>query len=52
MIDFHRRLAAARASDGRATTEALRRAQLKLIGEERRAHPYYWAGFILIGYGW
>jgi len=47
MIDFHRRLAA-----GRSTTEALRQAQLKLITEERRAHPYYWAGFILIGYGW
>lgn len=47
MIDFHRRLAA-----GRSYTEALRRAQLKMMADETRAHPYYWAGFILIGYGW
>lgn len=52
MIDFHRRLAANHSSSGRATTEALRQAQLKLIADENRSHPYYWAGFIVIGYGW
>jgi CHAT domain-containing protein/predicted negative regulator of RcsB-dependent stress response len=52
MIDFNRRLAAAHASGGRATTEALRQAQLKAIADKDHAHPYYWAGFIEIGYGW
>lgn len=66
MIDFHRRLAAVRPFSGRAATEALRKAQLQMmwsgssgplgrVGEPAphpRAHPFYWAGFILIGYGW
>jgi CHAT domain-containing protein/Tfp pilus assembly protein PilF len=30
-------------------TEALRQAKLKLIKNNRYAHPYYWAPFILIG---
>jgi len=51
MIDFHRRLAAGGSYTGRAPSEALRRAQLKMMTDETRAHPYYWAGFILIGYG-
>jgi CHAT domain-containing protein len=28
---------------------ALREAALKLISSERHAHPFYWAGFVLIG---
>ena len=52
MIDFHRRLAAAHSSGGRASTEALRQAQLRFIADKDRGHPFYWAGFILIGYGW
>lgn len=31
--------------------EALRRASLKLLDSEAYSHPYYWAGFILIGDG-
>ena len=53
MIDFHRRLAAVRPFSGRAATEALRKAQLHLgKNGEPAPHPFYWAGFILIGYGW
>lgn len=29
--------------------ESLRQAALKLLGSPRFAHPYYWAGFILVG---
>lgn len=39
MVAFHRRLAA-----GDAPAAALRSAQLALL----RAHPFYWAGFVLI----
>lgn len=30
-------------------TDALRKAQLKLMSEEKFAHPFYWAPFIIIG---
>ena len=30
-------------------TDALRKAQLTLIGDEKYAHPFYWAPFVLIG---
>lgn len=29
--------------------DSLRRASLELLGSPRYAHPYYWAGFILVG---
>jgi CHAT domain-containing protein len=34
---------------GRGRAEALRHAELELLRQPRFAHPYYWAGFILIG---
>ncbi|MGH7392005.1 MAG: tetratricopeptide repeat protein [Candidatus Rokuibacteriota bacterium] len=43
MVAFHRALQ----SHGRAT--ALQMAQLALLRNSARAHPYYWAGFVLIG---
>ena len=30
-------------------TDALRRAQLKLMNSEKFAHPFYWAPFVLVG---
>jgi CHAT domain-containing protein len=30
-------------------TEALRKAQLSMLGNEKFAHPFYWAPFVLIG---
>ena len=30
-------------------TDALRKAQLTLISDEKYAHPFYWAPFVLIG---
>ncbi|HKS23699.1 MAG TPA: CHAT domain-containing tetratricopeptide repeat protein [Thermoanaerobaculia bacterium] len=51
MIDFHRRLAHGRLS-GRAVAESLRGAQLQMLGESARKHPFYWAGFIVMGDGW
>ena len=54
MIDFHRRLTTrpANAKSKAAKAEALRQASLKLLRSERYRHPFYWAGFVMIGDGW
>ncbi len=49
MIDFHRRLRMRRAN---TKAEALRQATLVLLRSERYRHPFYWAGFVMIGDGW
>jgi CHAT domain-containing protein/Tfp pilus assembly protein PilF len=45
LVDFHRRLAAGNGSK----TAGLRAAAIELLHTARYAHPYYWAGFILVG---
>lgn len=47
MISFHRH----RKQDKRWTVEALRLAQLDMLGSSEQAyrHPYYWASFVVIG---
>jgi CHAT domain-containing protein len=47
MQEFHRRLAA-----GRPTADALRGAALAVKADPGNAHPFYWAGFIVMGLGW
>lgn len=48
MVDFHRGLLpAARQSKA----EALRQASLKLMKNPSTSHPFYWAGFVLVGDG-
>jgi CHAT domain-containing protein len=47
MREFHRRLAA-----GRAKADALRGAALAVKADPRHGHPFYWAGFIVVGLGW
>lgn len=44
MIEFHRPLRL-----GKSKAEALRLASLKLLKTERYRHPFYWAGFVIIG---
>jgi len=49
MLDFHRQL---RAPSAKATkAEALRHAALKLSKNPATSHPFYWAGFVLVGDG-
>ena len=36
-------------SDGTSKAEALRRAQLVLIGDNKLDHPFFWAPFIIVG---
>ncbi len=53
MVNFHRALMAeAGAGKGRVTkAEALRQAALKLMKNPETGHPFYWAGFVLVGAG-
>ena len=53
MVEFHRRLLAARGEPGVAGSkaEALRRAGLSLLRGGRYSHPFYWASFTLVGAG-
>lgn len=53
MLDFHRHLTAprARVRTADAKAEALRQASLALLKSPDYRHPFYWAGFSLIGDG-
>lgn len=44
MIDYYRRL-----RDGAGRSAALREAQLKLLADRGRSHPFFWAAFITSG---
>ena len=46
MKEFYKEL-----KDGKTKADALRLAQLSLLSNSDYSHPYYWAGFLLIG-GW
>jgi CHAT domain-containing protein/Tfp pilus assembly protein PilF len=53
MISFHlQNLASPASAKSKATkAEALRRAALKLMKNPETSHPFYWAGFVLVGDG-
>lgn len=46
MLEFHKGL-----RSGAGKSEAMRRAAMKLMAERRYEHPFYWAGFIVVGDG-
>jgi CHAT domain-containing protein/Tfp pilus assembly protein PilF len=49
MVNFHRGLIATKARPSKS--EALRQAALKLMKNPETSHPFYWAGFVLVGDG-
>ncbi len=53
MVNFHRSLISpAGSKQSRPTkTDALRQAALKLMRNPETSHPFYWAGFVLVGDG-
>jgi CHAT domain-containing protein/tetratricopeptide (TPR) repeat protein len=53
MIGFHRQALTSPAARKSKTTkaEALRQAALKLMKNPATSHPFYWAGFVLVGDG-
>ena len=50
MVSFHRSLTGA-AKTQPAKTDALRQAALTLMKKPETRHPFYWAGFVLVGDG-
>jgi len=52
MVNFHRSLISPGSKQTRrAKTDALRHAALKLMRNPETSHPFYWAGFVLVGDG-
>jgi CHAT domain-containing protein len=51
MLGFHRQLQSPRAAGKLTKAECLRRAALKLMKNPETNHPFYWAGFVLVGDG-
>ena len=52
MVDFHRHLKSElRLKSKPSEAEALRQAVVKLQADERYRHPFYWAGFVVVGDG-
>jgi CHAT domain-containing protein len=49
MVNFHRALISSTVTPNK--TEALRQAALKLMRNPATSHPFYWAGFVLVGDG-
>jgi CHAT domain-containing protein/Tfp pilus assembly protein PilF len=51
MVEFHRLLQArdAKGAPRLSRAEALRQAALKLLGSNQYRHPFFWAGFVLVG---
>jgi CHAT domain-containing protein len=51
MLEFHRRLKSDTKSGKTIASkaEALRRASLKLMKTDEYTHPFYWAGFVVVG---
>jgi CHAT domain-containing protein len=51
MLAFHRNLKIERTNGSSpiSTARALQRAELQLLHTPRYAHPFYWAGFIVMG---
>jgi CHAT domain-containing protein/Tfp pilus assembly protein PilF len=53
MVNFHRTLVTEQGSRKENTTKsaALRQAALKVLKNPETSHPFYWAGFVLVGDG-
>jgi CHAT domain-containing protein len=53
MVEFHRQLQTQTRNSKQplSTAGALRGAALKLLRSDRYRHPFYWAGFVLVGDG-
>jgi CHAT domain-containing protein len=53
MLEFHRRLhtQTVHASPDVSTSRALQQAAIKLLRSKEYRHPFYWAGFVVVGDG-
>jgi CHAT domain-containing protein len=51
MLQFHRQLRASSTGANMSKAESLRQAALKVMKSPETGHPFYWAGFVLVGDG-
>lgn len=51
MLEFHRRLQPTNKRPHTSTAAALRQASIKLLESREYQHPFYWAGFVVVGDG-
>lgn len=51
MINFHKGLKGQTSIVGFSKANALRQASIQLMKEQRNQHPFFWAGFVMIGNG-
>lgn len=53
MMEFHRNLRRQtdEAAPGMSTSRALQRAAKKMLARKENSHPFYWAGFVVVGDG-
>lgn len=51
MVGFHRGLLSPPGKSKPTKSEALRQAALKMMKNPETSHPFYWAGFVLVGEG-
>ncbi len=49
MVNFYQHLKAETTRDSGRKANALRAAALEMMKDERYRHPFYWAGFVMIG---
>jgi CHAT domain-containing protein len=49
MVNFYRHLGLDREKATSANAKALQTAALQLMKEDRYRHPFFWAGFVLVG---
>jgi CHAT domain-containing protein len=49
MIDFHKRLRDESSAQSQTTAMALQQAALSVMKDPRYRHPYFWAGFVVMG---
>lgn len=52
MLAFHRNLKVKSGSPLSGRAQALREAELQLLASPQYKHPFYWAGFVMIGNGY
>lgn len=49
MVNFYKHLKAESMQGNEAKANALRAAALEMMKDARYRHPFYWAGFVMIG---
>jgi CHAT domain-containing protein len=49
MVNFYQQTELVRNRSGGANARALRTAALRLMKDDRYRHPFFWAGFVLVG---